>query len=108
LWDDEPLAARVDEVAGGSFRRREPPAIRGSGYVVESLEAALWAFDRSSSFREGMLMAVKLGDEADTAGAVYGQIAGAYYGVDGIPEEWVERVTMRERIEEVGRALVER
>src|SRR5690606_17789345 len=47
LWEREPLAARVTEVARGSFKRREPPTIRGSGYVVESLEAALWAFHRS-------------------------------------------------------------
>jgi len=106
LWDDEPLITRVAEVAGGSFRRREPAAIRGSGYVVESLEAALWAFDRSSSFREGLLLAVNLGDDADTTGAVYGQIAGAYYGVEGIPGEWLERLTMRERIEAMGRGLV--
>lgn len=108
LWDNEPLAAGVAEVAGGSFKRREPPMIRGSGYVVESLEAALWAFDRSSSFREGLLMAVNLGDDADTTGAVYGQIAGAYYGAGGIPEEWIAKLAMRGRIEEVGRALVER
>lgn len=108
LWKDAPLAARVAEVGGGSFRRREPPAIRGSGYVVESLEAALWAFDRSSSFREGLLMAVNLGDDADTTGAVYGQIAGAHYGVEGIPGEWIERLTMRERVEELGRGLVYR
>jgi len=108
LWDTEPLTARVAEVAGGSFNRREPPAIRGSGYVVESLEAALWAFDRSSSFREGMLMAVNLGDDADTTGAVYGQIAGAYYGVEGIPREWLEGLAMRERIEELARGLIGR
>ena len=53
LWDEEPLAPRIAEIASGSFRRRDPPEIRGTGYAVASLEAALWAFDRSSSFREG-------------------------------------------------------
>ena len=76
LWDEEPLAPRIAEIAAGSFRRREPPEIRGTGYVVESLEAALWAFDRSSSFHDGALLAVNLGDDADTTGAVYGQLAG--------------------------------
>ena len=60
----------------------------GSGYVVRSMEAALWAFHRSSSFEEGCLLAVNLGDDADTTAAIYGQLAGAYYGIDGIPREW--------------------
>jgi ADP-ribosylglycohydrolase len=59
--------------AAGSFKRKEPPEIRGTGYVVESLEAALWAFARPSSFWEGALLAVNLGDDADTTGAIYGQ-----------------------------------
>jgi ADP-ribosylglycohydrolase len=98
LWDEKPLAPRVAEIAAGSFRRREPPAIRGTGYVVESLEAALWAFDRGSSFREGALLAVNLGDDADTTGAVYGQLAGAHHGEAGIPAEWRERIVMSDRI----------
>lgn len=106
-WSDEPLVERVAEVAAGSFKRREPPMIRGSGYVVESLEAALWAFSRSRDFRRGLLMAVNLGDDADTTGAVYGQIAGAYYGAGGIPSGWLAKLAMRERIEQLGRALAE-
>ncbi len=98
LWDREPLCPEVDLVARGSFKRREPPEIRGSGYVVESLEAALWAFHRTGSFREGCLAAVNLGDDADTTGAVYGQLAGAYYGAENIPAEWRERLAMRELI----------
>jgi ADP-ribosyl-[dinitrogen reductase] hydrolase len=99
LWERNPLVPRIAEIASGSFRRRDPPEIRGTGYVVQSLEAALWAFDRSSSFREGALMAVNLGDDADTTGAVFGQLAGAYYGESGIPGEWRERLAMRELIE---------
>jgi ADP-ribosylglycohydrolase len=98
LWVAEPLAPRVAEIAAGSFRRREPPEIRGTGYVVQSLEAALWAFDRGSSFPEGALLAVNLGDDADTTGAVYGQLAGAHYGESGIPREWRERLAMCELI----------
>ena len=70
--------------------RREPPEIIGCGYVVKSLEAALWAFHRSETFEQGCLLAVNLGDDADTTAAIYGQLAGAYYGIDGIPEEWKE------------------
>jgi ADP-ribosylglycohydrolase len=88
LWDREPLAPKIRDIAAGSFSKRNPPEIRGTGYVAASLEAALWAFAKSSSFEDGALVAVNLGDDADTTGAIYGQIAGAYYGVDDIPEQW--------------------
>ena len=94
LWETSPLARKIAEVADGSFKHREPPEIKGTGYVVKSLEAALWAFHKSSDFRDGALLAVNLGDDADTTGAIYGQIAGAYYGVEAIPSEWRERLTM--------------
>ncbi len=87
-WKDNPLVPEIEEIRQGSYRHREPPAIKGSGYVVRSLEAALWAFDRTSTFRDGCLLAVNLGDDADTTGAVYGQLAGAFYGEQGIPESW--------------------
>ena len=57
LWDSRPLAEKISEVADGSFKHREPPEIKGSGYVVKSLEAALWAFHRSHDFSEGVLLA---------------------------------------------------
>jgi ADP-ribosylglycohydrolase len=107
LWDEAPLAPKVAAVAAGSFREREPPAIRGSGYVVASLEAALWAFHRSDDFRAGALRAVNLGDDADTTGAVYGQLAGAYYGDEGIPPAWRERLVQRSTIEELADGLYE-
>lgn len=87
-WRQQSLAPPIHEIANGSFMTREPPAIRGSGYVTRSLEAALWAFTKSTTFKDGALLAVNLGDDADTTGAIYGQIAGAFYGVDGIPEHW--------------------
>ncbi|BCV20218.1 ADP-ribosylglycohydrolase family protein [Moorella sp. Hama-1] len=99
LWREAPLAPKIAAVASGSFKRRNPPEVRGTGYVVDCLEAALWAFYHSSSFREGALLAVNLGNDADTTGAVYGQLAGAYYGEDGIPGEWREKIAVREFIE---------
>jgi ADP-ribosyl-[dinitrogen reductase] hydrolase len=99
------LSPEIAEIAHGSFKQREPPAIIGSGFVVRSLEAALWAFHRSDSFREGALRAVNLGDDADTTGAIYGQLAGAYYGVNAIPEGWIERLARREFIAETADAL---
>lgn len=73
---------KIEEVARGSFRRKAPPEIAGSGYVVRSLEAALWALDRTETFRDGALLGVNLGDDADTTGAVSGQLAGAISGED--------------------------
>ena len=105
LWDAQPLAAKIHAVASGSFCRREPPAIRGTGYVVESLEAALWAFSKSTCFRHGALLAVNLGNDADTTGAVYGQLAGAYYGVEGIPAEWRTRLAKLNLLERLAAQL---
>jgi len=106
-WETHPLDPRIDEVAAGSFLRREPPEIVGSGWVVRSLEAALYSFASTSSFEEGALRAVNLGDDADTTGAIYGQVAGAYYGVGAIPEPWLERIAFRHAIEGLADGLLE-
>ena len=100
LWERAPPAPKIREVANGSFKRNDPPQIVGSGYVVKSLEAALWAFRKSNDFRSGALLAVNLGDDADTTGAVYGQIAGAFYGEAGIPADWRAKLAMRELIKQ--------
>lgn len=106
LWEAQPLHPEVAQVAGGSFRRKAPPELRaGRGYVVHTLEAALWAFASTDDFASGALAAVNLGEDADTTGAVYGQVAGAWYGVRGIPEGWVGRVARRGEIEGVGERL---
>jgi ADP-ribosylglycohydrolase len=106
-WSREPLDEKVATIAAGSFRTKEPPAIRGSGYVLHCLEAALWAFHKTDTFRDGALLAVNLGEDADTTGAVYGQIAGAYYGEEGIPHSWRAVLAMREKIEELADRLYE-
>lgn len=98
LWVRHPLEPRIAAVAYGSFELKHPPDIRGTGFVVDSLEAALWAFHNAGSFREGCLMAANLGDDADTTAAVYGQIAGAFWGVDDIPTEWLERLALSDVI----------
>jgi ADP-ribosyl-[dinitrogen reductase] hydrolase len=108
LWERMPLCPEIDEIACGSFKRKEPPEIVGSGYVVRSLEAALWAFSRSSTFKEGCLLAVNLGNDADTTGAIYGQLAGAYYGVSGIPTKWLECLAHGDLIERLADQLFEK
>ncbi len=106
-WEREPLVSEIEEIARGSFKSRNPPEIQGAGHVVRSLEAALWAFHRTDSFREGCLAAVNLGHDADTTGAVFGQIAGPFYGCAGIPESWRARVAHRDLIDTLARRIHE-
>lgn len=107
LWERAPLAYAIREVADGSFVTKDPPKIRGTGYVVDSLEAALWAFHRGHGFEEGLMLAVNLGDDADTTAAVYGQLAGAFYGVSAIPRRFRDRLVMRDLVEELAVRLYE-
>jgi ADP-ribosylglycohydrolase len=94
-FDEEPLHDDIKLVAEGSFKREGGYAdgIRGKGYVVNALEAALWAFwSDENSFEKGALAAVNLGDDTDTTAAIYGQLAGAYYGHKNIPKDWIEKL----------------
>lgn len=84
----ESLAPKVLAIAQGEYRHKSTESIQGTGYVIPSLEAALWAFWTTDTYRDAILAAVNLGDDADTTGAVCGQIAGAYYGYSAIPENW--------------------
>jgi ADP-ribosyl-[dinitrogen reductase] hydrolase len=102
------LHPAVEAVAHGSYRDHTPPAIRGGGYVVHCLEASLWAFHDARDFREAVLRGVNLGDDADTTGAVCGQLGGACWGESGIPEEWRRGLARPEMIEAVLGPLLER
>lgn len=99
----EPRVARMAEAAYTTKSREE---IAGSGYSVASLEAALWCFHQTDSFESAVLEAANLGDDADTTAAIAGQLAGAYYGVGGIPAHWLERLHMRADIEAMADALL--
>jgi ADP-ribosyl-[dinitrogen reductase] hydrolase len=99
------LSAPLEAIAEGQYRSKSRSQIKGSGYVVESLEAALWCFDRSSTFQEAILLATNLGHDADTTAAICGQLAGAYYGESGIPLEWRRRVVMHNQIVELAEML---
>lgn len=106
-WERYSLCPEIEEVANGSFTIREPPEITGRTYVVKSLEAALWAFYKGKDYRESVLLAVNLGRDADTTGVICGQLAGAYYGIDGIPEEWIQGLVRREMIDRITHGLRE-
>lgn len=98
-------SAAVKGIARRDYLAKPAEAIEGSGYCVASLEAALWCVSRSSSFEEAVLMATNLGDDADTTAAIVGQIAGAHYGVQGIPQHWLARLHMVDEIDQLARAL---
>ncbi|CAF1507712.1 unnamed protein product, partial [Adineta steineri] len=89
------LCPEIMNIAEGSYKRKGgyDEGIRGKGYIVDALEAALWAFwCDGDSFEKGALAAVNLGDDTDTTAAIYGQLAGAYYGYEKLPQKWIKFV----------------
>lgn len=75
--------------------------IKSDGYVVHTLEAAIWCLLTTDNYKDCVLKAVNLGDDTDTTAAVAGGLAGALYGYDAIPEEWRNTLIRREYIEEL-------
>jgi len=100
------MAPAIAALAQGAYAGKPQAAIFGSGYVVQSLEAALWCFQRTETYAEAVLMAVNLGDDADTTAAICGQLAGAFYGVSGIPAAWRERVSRYALLQDMADALL--
>ena len=104
--DYEPRTRKIAAVQGGSYLQKDISHIRGSGYVVDSIEAALWCFHRHDNYRDAVLAAVNLGDDTDTTAAVCGQLAGAYYGINNIPPQWREKISMKDFILTTASALL--
>lgn len=98
---------KVIALARGEYLNKAETEIKGSGYSVQSLEAALWCFHHTGSYAEAVLKAANLGDDADTTAAIVGQLAGAYYGVRAIPEHWLERLHEGEEIAALADRLLE-
>ena len=73
--------------------------IKSSGYVVDTLEAAIWCLLTTGSYKDAVLKAVNLGDDTDTVGAVTGALAGALYGFNAIPASWLDALLKRDFIE---------
>jgi ADP-ribosyl-[dinitrogen reductase] hydrolase len=91
-------APAIAEVLKGSWRKRSRDKIRSSGYVVHTLEAAIWSVARTADFRNAVLLAANLADDADTVAAVTGQLAGAIYGLSGIPDQWLDQIAWKDRL----------
>lgn len=103
----EPFTPTVAKLQMGTFISKARSEVSGTGYCVESLEAALWSFFSTDSFEQAILTATNLGDDADTTAAICGQLAGAYYGVQAIPRQWLARLAMRDEIEALAAQLYE-
>jgi ADP-ribosyl-[dinitrogen reductase] hydrolase len=100
------LSDDMHAIASGEYTEKSRNEIKGTGFVVQSLEAALWCFYNSDSFAEGALLAANLGDDADTTAAIYGQLAGAYYGEDALPREWLKLLAWKTEISDLAESLV--
>lgn len=95
----QPTTAKVNAIASGLYLTKSYEQLTGSGYVIESLESALWCFHKADNFEEAILLAANIGNDADTTAAICGQIAGAFYGCVGIPGNWVSLVQKYENIQ---------
>jgi ADP-ribosyl-[dinitrogen reductase] hydrolase len=102
----EPYAGAIGLIMAGSWRGKPRHKIRASGYVAHSLEASLWSVARTGDFKDAVLLAANLGEDADTTGAITGQLAGALYGTDGMPQSWQDRVAWGPRMTEMVAALL--
>lgn len=102
-WDG---TARIRDIAAGTWRGKARSQIKSSGYVIDTLEAALWCTDQAAGFEEALVLAVNLAGDADTVGAVTGQIAGAVFGASAIPQRWLEPLAWREQLETLATQLV--
>lgn len=103
----EPVTDEFLTIKNGHFLDKQYSDINGTGYVVESLEAALWCFVNTDSFEECILAAANLGDDADTTAAIAGQLAGAYYGYEAIRQDWRDALFMEPEIAALAAALLE-
>ncbi|CAF0797507.1 unnamed protein product [Didymodactylos carnosus] len=105
-WDagwfgQERLHEEVIRVAEGSYQRSDgfEGGIKGKGYIISAMEAALWAFwSDEDKFENGVLRAINLGDDTDTTAAIYGQLAGACYGAKAIPRKWLDKLYAKDLI----------
>lgn len=111
LFGDSPVEIKSAEILGianGGYKNKKIEHIRSNGYVVDSLEAAIWCFWATRSFEQAVLTAANLGEDADTTAAICGQLAGAFYGERSIPQHWLEKLHMRKEITALADQLANR
>lgn len=106
-WKSQPLTDKMDSVARADYQEKNREDIHPSADAVLCLEAALWAFSRTGSYEEGCLLVVNMGDDSDTTAAVFGQIAGAYYGYDAIPSAWRDQIVEADLLRSMALSLLD-
>jgi ADP-ribosylglycohydrolase len=106
LFQHVALCPTIDAVARGVYKHKSAADLPAGENAVDTLEAALWAFSKTDDFAAGALLAVRLGSDTVATAAVYGQLAGAYYGYTAIPEPWRGKIARRAEIEDLAVALL--
>lgn len=87
-----------EKILNGEIVNAEKKQIKSTGYVIDTLEAVLWAFFHADGYRDAILNAINLGGDTDTIAAIAGGIAGIYYGLDDIPAEWIQSIVKKEEL----------
>ena len=105
-WMQEKEISEVEQavfakVLGGEIDLEQEENIESGGYVMHSLEASLWCFLKYEDYASAVLAAVNLGQDTDTTAAITGGLAGLYYGLDLIPEDWINTIARLEDIYEL-------
>ena len=105
MQQDEEELKYFNRVLSGDIYKLDESEIKSSGYVIDTLEAALWCILTTNSYKEAVLKAVNLGQDTDTVGAVTGGLVGIYYGMDQIPNEWIEAIKNKKLIYNLSQSL---
>lgn len=100
-FSNEHVCKELHSITSGKYQKKTRNQIESHGWVVTTLEAALWCFYKTESFEDGLILAVNLAHDADTIGAVYGALAGAFYGFSNIPDRWLVDLKGKERLETI-------
>ena len=85
-------------IINGSYKTKNRDQIESSGFVIDTLEAALWSFYNTDNFKDSIILSANLARDADTIAAICGQLSGAFYGLDNIPNEWVQKIKYKDKI----------
>ncbi len=96
--DDPDCPEIISDISRGNYRSKPESEIESTFFAGKCLEAALWCFLNTDNFKDAILKAANLGGDADSTAAVCGQVAGAYYGVDSIPQNWKDALAKKELI----------
>jgi ADP-ribosylglycohydrolase len=100
--EDEPYPyAELVRLFDPNFKNTPEENIMSGGYVVDSLEAAIWCFLNTDDYASAVLKAVNLGRDTDTIAALTGALAGVYYGMESIPGEWLSRIARKTEIDKM-------